>query len=109
MIFGSTGSTIFVSTVFECPHAQIKQDWDNGYYQWREITDRAYRALAAQPMIYADDEGFMSAEPVEILRNGEGLHVCCKQTQKHYFARLAPRYDWSELKHYPLPTVKMMR
>lgn len=98
---------IFGSTIFECPHAQIKQDWDNGHYQWREITCRTYKALAAAPALHQDKEGFMQAEPVEILRNGEGLHLCCKQKNECYFARLIPRYDWAELKHYPLPKVKM--
>lgn len=93
--------------IFECPHAQIKEDWDNGYYQWREITCRAYRALAAMPLIHQDAEGFMQAELIDTLHNGEGLHICCKQMNGHYFARLAPRYDWSELKYYPLPKVKV--
>ena len=92
--------------IFECPHVQIKEDWDNGYYQWREITCRAYQALSLAPILQSDGEGFMTAEPVSILRNGEGLHLCCRQAKGHYFARLAPRYDWSELEYYPLPELQ---
>ena len=94
--------------IFEDPCPQIKQDWDDGHYQWREITHRAYLALAARRSLHADTQGFMQAEPVEILRNGEGLHVCCKQANGHYFARLIPTYDWEELKYYPLPKAQAL-
>ena len=100
---------IFERLVFEDPYPQMKQDWDNGHYQWREITHRAYQAIAAKPKVHSNSEGFMSAEPTEILRNGEGLHVCCKRKRDHYFARLVPRYDWDELKYYPLPKLSLVK
>jgi len=96
---------VFKRLIFEDPQPQIKQDWDNGHYQWREITCRTYRTLAAMPSFHREADGFMSAAPVDTLRNGEGLHMCCKQKNGYYFARLIPRYDWGELKYYPLPKV----
>ena len=91
--------------IYEWPHPQIDQDWDNGDHQWREITPLAYKELQTPPL-YADGDAFMQAEPVDILPNGEALYVCCRRADGYYFARLLPESDWWELERLPLPSVR---
>lgn len=47
----------------------------------------------------------MQAEPVDILADGEGLFVCCKQENGLYFARLLPGRDWWKRDYLPLPDI----
>jgi len=47
----------------------------------------------------------MQAEPVDILADGEGLFVCCKQENGFCFARSLPGRDWWKRDYLPLPDI----
>lgn len=95
--------------ILEWPHPQIDQDWESGRHQWREVTPLAYRELkAATPLRQESTDGFMQSEAVDILANGDGLYVCCKQENGFYFARLLPGEDWWKRDYMPLPKTGML-
>ena len=53
-------------------------------------------------------DAFMQAEPVDILADGEGLYVCCRQADGYYFARLLPGEDWWKRDYLPLPEIQAL-
>lgn len=68
---------MITAQVLEWPHPHIDNDWDNGKMQWREITPLAYRQLRqTTPLLHEAADAFMQAEPVDILPDGDILHVC---------------------------------
>ena len=89
--------------IFEWPHPTIDHDWTSGKHQWREITPLAYRELKQIPLLYEAEDAFMQSDPVDVLPDGDCLHVCCRKTSGYYFARLLPSSDWWELERLPLP------
>ena len=100
------GALMFTAQVYEWPHPQIDEDWERGELRWREITPLAYQELkAVASLLHEAADGFMQSEPVDILADGEGLYVCCKQEFGCYFARLLPENDWWKRDYLPLPDV----
>lgn len=98
---------MLIAQIFEWPHPQIDQDWKRGQMQWREVTPLAYQKLkTAAPLRYKTRNAFMQDELVDILANGDGLHVCCKTENGSYFARLLPGNDWWKRDYLPVPEVK---
>lgn len=95
--------------ILEWPHPHIDNDWDTGRHQWREITPLAYRELRTLgPLREEQPNAFMQAEPVDILADGDGLYVCCKQESKACFARLLPGADWWKRDYVPVPEVSSL-
>ena len=95
--------------LYEWPHPQIDLDWESGAHQWREITPLAYKELQQIPLLHTSSNAFMQSEPVDILSNGDGLHVCCRKVNGHYFARLLPGSHWEQHEHLPLPEVGALK
>ena len=92
--------------IFEWSYPKIDDDWANCTAQWREIPPLTYRVLKdATPSLHQTTAAFMQAEPVDILADGEGLFVCCKQENGFYFARLLPSCDWWKRDYLPLPDI----
>ena len=90
--------------ILEWPHPRINEDWDSGLHQWREVTPLAYQELRTTcPLREEQPNAFMQAEPVDVLGNGDGLYVCCKQENGYYFARLLPGEDWWKRDYIPVP------
>lgn len=90
--------------IFEWPHPQIDRDWNSGKQRWREVTPLAYRELKTSVQLRHEAiDGFMQAEAVDILGDGDGLYVCCKAENGRYFARLLPGEDWWKRDYLPLP------
>ena len=89
--------------IFEWPHPQIDQDWDNGDHKWREVTPLAYGDLKKVPLLHEAKDAFMQSEPVDILGDGDGLYVCCKRASGFCFARLLPGNDWWKRDYLPVP------
>ena len=95
---------MFTAQIYEWPHPCLDEDWAAGKLEWREITPLAYRELkAASVLLHEARSAFMQAELVDILADGEGLHVCCKREFSRYFARLLPAEDWWKRDYLPLP------
>lgn len=97
---------MFTARILEWPHPCIDKDWTSGHHQWREITPLAYRKLKTDAQLRKQTPtAFMQEELVDVLADGDGLHVCCKQENGHYFARLLPSRDWWKREYLPLPEV----
>ena len=95
--------------LYEWPHPQIDHDWDLGAHQWREITPLAYQELQQIPLLHVSSNAFMQSEPVDILPDGDGLYVCCRKSDGHYFARLLPGSHWKQHEQLPLPEVGALK
>lgn len=95
-----------IPQIFEWPHPQINQDWNSGHHQWREITPLAYQQLQlVSPLQQSLPDAFMQAELVDVLPDGDGLHVCCKRESGSCFARLLPAGDWWTRNNLPVPSI----
>lgn len=97
---------MYSAEIYEWPHPRIDEDWAAGQFQWREITPLSYRELkVAAVLLHESRDAFMQAQLVDILADGEGLHVCCNREFGRYFARLLPAEDWWKRDYLPVPEI----